>query len=412
MNIERLQVQVRMQFPWWAVIANLLDWEIDNSIDTACTNGRWVKFNESFMDSMSEDEQLFVVLHELTHIALKHHLRRGTREHSRFNIAADHRINLELKGTKGVRMPACGLADPQYTGLTEYEIYELLADKPEDKPEDQESGDSEDESDDNSDDSEGSDSDSDESDEPGESESESGDNGDSDESEASSVGMGDVVDGDDGSMTEAELQEMEKEIDQAIQLADNLSTMAGKGGGLLGEIARSAREPEIDWRKPLRRWVTNEFPSFRSYRRVDRRWLAAGVVWPGVEKQNQTELVFALDCSSSMSRQKVAQLSREVESAFQQADLATVHILYFTDGVHIHETYKRGQKFKELSKFPSGGTCFDSLFEYIVENCPKAKAAIVMTDGYDEFPAKPKMNVLWAMTTGIVPPFGEVLKVS
>lgn len=394
MNLERLRVQVRMNFPWYGVLANLLDWQIDDSVGTACTNGRYIKFAEPFMHSLTEKEQLFVVLHELTHIALKHHLRRGNREHGRFNIAADHRINLQLKRTHGIKMPACGCADPQYIGLTEYEIYEQLGQQPKDEPEQSPSGAA-----------------GDDQDEQSESDESEGESGIPDESDASPTGMGDVVDGDDGSLTATELKELEQAVDQAVQLADQLATMAGKGDSGLSEIARSAREPRINWRQPLRRFITNEFPSFRSWRKPDRRWLAAGVVWPGVENQNQAELVFAVDCSDSMSREMVARLSQEVESAFLQVDLATVHIIYFSNEVHVHETYRRGQRFQEARRFPTGGTCFNSLFQYIGERCPNAKAAIVMTDGYDEFPAMPKIKTLWAMTTGIVPPFGEIVKV-
>lgn len=93
---------------------------------TACTDGNTVYFDIAFLSSLSNDERIFVLAHEVWHAVLMHLTRRGTRNPSLFNIATDKEVNYMLKED--------GLIPPQHlcfpegkeVGKCAEEIYEML----------------------------------------------------------------------------------------------------------------------------------------------------------------------------------------------------------------------------------------------------------------------------------------------
>ena len=62
----------------------------DDTIPTMCTDGRSIKWNSAFVDSLTALETIFVMAHEVMHIAFKHPLRIGKRDAERWNIACDY----------------------------------------------------------------------------------------------------------------------------------------------------------------------------------------------------------------------------------------------------------------------------------------------------------------------------------
>ena len=63
------------------------EFALDFDIETAATDGKKIYFSPSFMDSLSDKELQFVLMHEIMHIAFGHCLRQGNRDNARFNIA-------------------------------------------------------------------------------------------------------------------------------------------------------------------------------------------------------------------------------------------------------------------------------------------------------------------------------------
>lgn len=48
---------------------------------------------------------------------------------------------------------------------------------------------------------------------------------------------------------------------------------------------------------------------------------------------------------------------------------------------------------------------------YVKKHYPLVEAIIVLTDGYTKFTKDPGIPVLWAMTTDVVAPYGQTIKV-
>jgi len=70
----------------WKVIA-------DRSVETMCTNGAELRYNPEFTDKLSVDAVKFIVLHEAGHLLFAHHLRRDDRNPDLWNVAADLAMN-------------------------------------------------------------------------------------------------------------------------------------------------------------------------------------------------------------------------------------------------------------------------------------------------------------------------------
>ena len=102
----------------------------DEKIPTACTDGRSIFINPNFFMGLDADERLFLLLHETMHVAYMHMARLSTRNHRKWNIAADYVINLQLV-ERGFRMPKNGLLDQQWAGMSTEEVYAKLPEDPE-----------------------------------------------------------------------------------------------------------------------------------------------------------------------------------------------------------------------------------------------------------------------------------------
>lgn len=406
-DLDYIRTQIRLKYPYYAILSDLLDWSIDDSIKGgyACTNGKWVKFNSVEMAKLPKDQQIFVALHEIWHIIKKHPFiaHRLQLNPKIANYAFDYGINLQMTD-EGFSMPSDMLLDPKYRDMTDMEIYRALEQQAQ-----QSAGGSGSDSGESSDGGE----DSDQSDDNGDSDAAGGSEDGSEDLDGEDLGMGGFVPCDE--MTDTEIAKQVEKIEKAVEAAAQMIEMAklaGKGTGALQAIAAANRKPEIDWKRQLARFLTAKFPAFRAWKSVDRRLWAAGIAYPGTVQQSTAELVFAIDTSGSMPSQTVANLAAEVENAFNTCNLSKVHVLFFDGRVWEHQTYTNGQKFKLPEKFNRGGTDFSNLFEYVRKEIPSAKALIAMTDGHDTFPSKgPGMPLLWAMTTSVKPPFGTIIEV-
>ena len=101
----------------------------DLRVRTACTDGNSVYFDIAFLSSLSNEERIFVLAHEVWHAVLLHLTRRGNRNPTLFNIATDKEVNYLLK-EDGLTPPA-DLCFPEgdEVGKCAEEIYEMLLKK-------------------------------------------------------------------------------------------------------------------------------------------------------------------------------------------------------------------------------------------------------------------------------------------
>ncbi len=108
---------------------------------TAAVDGRNIYFNREFFAELDVDEIVFVLCHEVLHVALDHFGRRTHRDPSWWNMANDYIINGMLTTDKIGKMPTkkvmdvdengdtnqrVGLYDEKYLGWTSEAVYDDL----------------------------------------------------------------------------------------------------------------------------------------------------------------------------------------------------------------------------------------------------------------------------------------------
>ena len=101
----------------------------DVRVRTACTDGDSVYFDIAFLSSLSNDERVFVLAHEVWHAVLMHLIRRHNRNPQLFNIATDKEVNYMLK--QDGFTPPDNLCFPEgdEVGKCAEEIYEMMLKK-------------------------------------------------------------------------------------------------------------------------------------------------------------------------------------------------------------------------------------------------------------------------------------------
>ena len=152
--LRKSRVQMLIAFPFFGILAMMLKLESTYDLSTAGTDGEGFYFNPYFVKSLSEEEQNWLVVHEVMHAALKHIWRRGNRNHKKWNVACDyaihsimyqfvndsgkseHKSKLKMpqvkvynKKTKQYENKNNGLYDPKYDNMSADEIYDLLPDR-------------------------------------------------------------------------------------------------------------------------------------------------------------------------------------------------------------------------------------------------------------------------------------------
>lgn len=238
------------------------------------TNGKRIVFNPQLTKFFSLGNAVAVVLHEVLHVILFHHLRKGMRNHRKWNRACDYVVNLlildiikEFKDNKiGVALPDGCLIDEKFRGMSAEQIYDLIPDQA---------------GDDKS--------------EPGE----DGDSGGEGGEFLPGSGCGNVEDATEG-MSESDITNAESKIRASVKVAAALASKAGQMGNTLERLIEAICEPKEDWRSRLQKYLTERAEIDYCWARPDRRVLNQfGIIFPTLDGEKIGKIVIVADASQS-----------------------------------------------------------------------------------------------------------------
>lgn len=363
---------------------------VDDSIPTACTDGRDERYGRKFVKDLRDSELCFVVAHEAGHKMYRHLTtwRRLHEEDARLaNAACDYVINLMLKDLdpngRTIQMPVykdgdkkgdpMGLIDERFRGMNAKQVFDIL------KEEKGEGG-----------------------------EGEGGEGGGGDEG---SSGGGGIDDHDwDGAkdMSEEDKRVLEREIDQAIRQGLMAhQKIAGKGAGGMGRELEELLEPKVDWREVLREFVkaTCRNKDKSSWRRVNRRMLSAGIYMPSMIGERIGRIVIAVDTSGSIGIRELSDFLSEVKGIAEEVNPEKIDLIYWDSAVASHEEYDEGAVANIVTTTKpkgGGGTAPSCVSQYLKEKAIEPECIVVLTDGYVgndwgyDWPAE----VLWCIVKG------------
>ena len=362
-------------------------YSINEGCKTAATDGVRIYFGPKFLETLTDEELDFVMMHEILHVVLRHYARGRKKEDERFNIAADIVVNSNImesdKRYKNLSVFK-NLGEPMHLtpggkegfAYTAEEVYDML---PGIAPGKKHSG------------------------------------------ENAGAGFDDHSrwkdNAEDGFLKDIWVKRFEDAC-EAIQIRDpdnNRGLLPAFAKRMLSEL----RKPQTDWRTILNEFVQEEIADY-SFSPPDRRFDDTPFFLPDF---NDTEAVvkdilFMIDTSGSMSDDMVTAAYSEVKGAIDQFGGNLCGKLGFFDVEIIEPTpFTNEEEFKIIKPVGGGGTDFGIVFGYVRKYMSGELPAciIILTDGYAPFPPQSEslgIPVLWLLNnTDVEPPWGKVARI-
>jgi len=382
-RIELVHVSL-MRAPEFALFAGLFmvgKTTVEDLPITAATNGRDARYGRGFVDTLTDKELAFLIMHENMHKCYRHLTTwRSLYERDRrvANQACDYVINIQLLDMdpdgKLLHMPkdkntgaVLGLVDARFRGMDTRQVFDILMQEKQDGGGG--GGDGE------------------------------GDGEQSDGESDSSGGLDqhdweDAVNG----MSKEEQEQLGRDIDQALRQG---GIYAGKVGGNMPREIGELLKPKVNWREVLRRFVRTSLKDRDSvsWRRAHKNYLWQDVILPSIMGKRVKSLVIAMDTSGSIQGPILTEFLSEMNAIVRDIGADRIDVLYWDTQVAGHETYKGTNKdiVHRTNPRGGGGTDPDCVVDFMHEHELKPDALIMLTDGYMHS-NKPKWAAIKAPT--------------
>ena len=362
MDLDRAVKTLLIREPFYGLFLLNLNRYYGDKCDTACVCRNGINtelcINKKFWDTLSDDEQLAILRHELGHILFKHITSSEYfGDHDKFNIAADCEVNSYIPILQ--KDPYCYPArwNLENNKGTKF-YYENLPDEP-----DQLNDGSE------------------------------GNNGDSSNSYDPNDSHASWKDFQDLSDTEKQL--IENQIDyQAKNTAETCQKLIGSIPGELKEYLDSLFKikPQVfNWKAYFRRVIGNLIISelYLTRMRPSRRFPDSR----GVRFKRKPHVLVGVDTSGSVSNEELEDFFSEIYYLWKSGVKVTIAQMD-TKIEHIEEY--NGKFNKEI--YGRGGTEFTDLINYYNERKKDFSTLVIFTDGYVSLNLPPFRNGVWVIT--------------
>jgi predicted metal-dependent peptidase len=362
-----------------------------------------------------------VLAHEVMHVALAHHCRRGDREREIWNEAADYAINPILLGN-GFTLPAGALVNPSYTDLSAEEIYSRLMQQKNDGSAPSQSsqpansgGTSPEQSPAASSGSPGLDSKGDPSGRVSSQQGSSEKDRDVPSLPEHPGGFGEVLDAVDdngNAASPAEKSRQEHEWAIAAEQAVRAAKMCGHEPADVARLLGESRESKQDWRAILRDFITAATPSDYRWTPPNRRHISSGLYLPSLHGHGLGPIVIAVDTSGSIGSRELEQFAGEISAIADEAKPEAIHVVYCDAAVQSSQEFGPSEPVC-LEPKGGGGTDFRPAFEWVQRTGLEPVCLIYLTDlCCSSYPDPPSFPVLWVTDSRRAAPFGETVPIS
>ena len=374
--ISATRIRLRQSSPFFAALALYAKIQYREDIQIAATDGDKIFFNPKTYFELSYLERDAVFLHELLHTALLHPLRRGSRDHFLFNIAADIVVNGMVAAEKDVQLPKTAIRDEEIEHHSVEEIYEIISKKSKYK------------------------------------------------NLQKKLVFADILDPSNGGSTghyqQKDLDEMKSQYKikgywkQAIN--DSIAISKGSGNSIPEKFKRTFEEitqPEVNWKSVLWRYLVRTPNNFDGY---DRRFIYSGLYLDELQGES-VEVFCCIDTSASITQDELNTFIGELSGILKSYPNISCKLWYADDDCYGPYTI---ESIKSIPSPEGGGaTDFRPFFKKIksLRTIEKESVCVYLTDGYGYMPEKaPELPVLWVITPGGADndyfEFGEVTRLT
>lgn len=353
--------KIVLQHPFWCEVLYSMQTIVvaseNKEVQTAATDGKTLWVNSGFFERLNSDERVTLIVHELCHKILLHCSRRGDRDPSIWNIAADHAVNNLLVGNGFVTIRQeiiRGFCDRKYKNCSAEAIYGDL------------------------------------------------------------IRSGEVVE------MPKELQDV-RDIkgDKFVfeqDVRELIVSAAGKYGKTPLGIEMGATYASIIkkgfWYDELHRYMKGLSKGEYNSAKMNRRSLRShGYFSPLLLTEALQEVVIMIDTSGScFSKRQQKEFCAQVNSIFEETKPAVTRTYYFDTEIYEGSIQDFGD-FEFISKPKGGGgTDFRCIFSFLEHEEMHPEIVVIFTDLCGSFPdILPEFPVIWVSTQEGEVPFGEVL---
>lgn len=366
--MSRARTKLLLSKPLLAPGAMILDLAPQNDQPTAYTDGKHLFYNEEWVLSMTQEQRVGLIAHEVSHLMAGHPWRKGARDMQRWNIACDFAIN-GLLTEAGFTLPdgPCAVVPPEWKGKSAEHIYPLIPEQ-----------------------------------EPG----------------GYQPGIGDFSEpaddaGDpDGDGPSVPLEDKWKSVAAvAEQVAEKMK--AGTAAGDLARMIAESRRTGTPWEVLLKEFVEQCVPSATSWSKHDRRTAHLGIRLPGTVKENIAPLAIFVDTSGSVDETMTRAFGREITTIAEVAEPARIDVVYIDTEIQGVESFYPGNGPIVLDAKGGGGTAFQPAFEWLKEQPEQYAGCLYLTDlDCSDRPEDPGIPTLWVVTedTHREGPFGKTIR--
>lgn len=350
-RLTKARVKMLLKHPFWGNLATRLKL-VENSewLTTAATDGRHFYYCEKFIDSLDDDELVFLFGHEVGHIVYDHMGRRGDRDPQIWNMAGDYLINDMLitnnVGKKITKVPI--LWDPKFRDMTAEEVYDDLmknAVKVQMTLDMHMDG-----------------------------SGEEGEDGKGSDGKSKSSGI--KIDAETAKKMRDEMKEA---ILQSAQAAG-----AGNVPSGIKRLINQFTAPKMRWQDLLRIQLESSLKNNYSFMRPSRKAWHTGAVLPGMLPAEHLDVCIAIDTSGSITEDMVRDFLSEVQGMMEMYTTYSILVFTFDTEVYNPVTFTE-DGFEDLADYDvqgGGGTDFDVCYQYMKDNDINPKQFVMFTDGY------------------------------
>lgn len=359
-NAERKLAKARVQLiknqPFWGVLALRLRLvpAPDLPSKTLATNGKEIFYYPEWVEKTEPELVESGLAHEVGHCVLQHLGRRQGRAPRKWNYAIDYVTN-DMLQQAGFQLGQGWLYDPAFSGMSAEHIYSILPDNDDNGP----------------------------------------DNPFDDHTDAEP---------DPENKLDWEIATMSAAKAQA-------ATSAGKLPKQIQRMLDEIKHPQVDWRTRMQRFARATAKDDYAWQRPSRKMLVMGHILPGPFSERVEDVTGAVDTSGSITDEVLAAFGGELSAIHEEVKPNTLRVIYCDAAVNKVDEFDQTEP-PTYKMHGGGGTDFNPPFEWLKENDVTPTAMIYLTDGYGPFPKEePPFPVLWVMTTDVVPPWGEHVRI-
>lgn len=365
-ELQRAITSLIFNQPFFASILLRLERVRDEKCETMWTDGKRLGWSPKFVATLTHDELVGVLAHEVAHVAGLHPWRRGHRDPYAWNIACDQVVN-QIVTEAGMRLPQKHI--PPVAGKAAEELYQAPP--------------------------------------PG------GGGQGAGGQDPGGCGEVRVPTNDQGQqLSEAEMHTQEAEAKVMVAAAASQAKKMGKLPAGLERLVEQTLEPRVPWKEILSRFVDAHARTDYSFTRPNKRYAYAGFMLPSLWHHHIGNVIMAADTSGSIDQQMLQEVASEIigcmELFAERGTAVELPVLWCDTKVYPQLVSEP----EELKPKGGGGTAFSPVFAWVKKQGDAPAGLVYVTDGEcNDFGPPPEYPVLWILTQrndGFKPPFGEI----